>query len=100
MQFRNTVADLCQNTTTSFRAADGETGEIHILRGVKQGDPPSPILFNICRDPLFCRLELDGQGWNAARTALTALGYADDTAVVSDSRESLLKNLDIVKRVL
>ena len=59
-QFRNIVSDLYQNATTSFRAVDGETEEIQILRGVKQGDPLSPILFNICMDPLFCRLERDG----------------------------------------
>ena len=70
-QFRDIVADLYLNATKSFRTIDGKTEEIRILRGVKQGDPLSPILFNICMDPLFCRLERDGQGWSGARTKLT-----------------------------
>ena len=46
---------------------------------------------------MFCSLERDGKGWGSEKTSITALGYADDTAVLSDSRAGLEKNLALVK---
>ena len=96
-QFIRVVEDLYDGATTSFATVNGETRHIRINQGVKQGDPLSPILFNVCLDPLFCSLERDGRGWGKKENSITALGYADDTAVISDSKEGLEKNLALVK---
>ena len=96
-QFIKVVEDLYDGATTSFATVKGETGQIKINQGVKQGDPLSPILFNVCLDPMFCSLERDGKGWGNEMTSITALGYADDTAVLSDSRAGLEKNIVLVK---
>ena len=96
-QFIRVVEDLYDGATTSFATVNGETRQIRINQGVKQGDPLSPILFNVCLDPMFCSLERDGKGWGKKEDSITALGYADDTAVISDSREGLEKNLALVK---
>ena len=96
-QFIRVVEDLYEGATTTFATANGETRQISINQGVKQGDPLSPILFNVCLDPMFCSLERDGKGWESNGTNITALGYADDAAVVSDSRAGLEKNLALVK---
>ena len=96
-QFIRVVEDLYEGATTTFATANGETRQISINQGVKQGDPLSPILFNVCLDPMFCSLERDGKGWESNGTNITALGYADDTAVLSDSRAGLEKNLALVK---
>ena len=96
-QFIKVVEDLYDGATTSFATVKGETRQIKINQGVKQGDPLSPILFNVCLDPMFCSLERDGKGWGNEKTSITALGYADDTAVLSDSRAGLEKNLALVK---
>ena len=50
-QFIKVVADLYDGATTTFATANGETRQIKINQGVKQGDPLSPILFNACLDP-------------------------------------------------
>ncbi len=62
------VKELYTGVSTTFEVGDLHTVPIPILRGVKHGDPMSPILFNICMDPLLSKLdelkagyEIDGQ---------------------------------------
>ncbi len=51
------VKALYTGVSTTFAVGDLHTGPILILRGVKQCDPMSPILFNICMDHLLNKLE-------------------------------------------
>ncbi|GCB71233.1 hypothetical protein scyTo_0005882 [Scyliorhinus torazame] len=54
--FITMVTDLYTGNTTMVEGNKTKTTEIKIERGVKQGDPLSPILFNIALDPLICSL--------------------------------------------
>ena len=72
------VKDLHNGDRTTFMTAGGGTRLIQIKQGVKQGDLPSLILFNVCLDPLFCSLECNDVGWTCEDVSVTALGYADD----------------------
>ena len=91
------VQDLYQFSKTRFTIPDGTTGEITINRGVKQGDPLSPVLFNIAMDPLFCLVEKSGVPYRLEDgTAVSVAGYADDTLVVSGNRDDLQVNVDLV----
>ena len=95
-QFIKVVEDLYRGATTTFATGDGQTRQMKINQ-VRQGEPLSSVVFNGCMDPMFCILERDGRGWRNGETVITALGYADDTAVLSDSREGLEKNLPLAK---
>ena len=98
LQFRNVIADMYEGASTEFGTVDGTTAPIRLRRGVRQGDPLSPILFNICLDPLYCLLERDGSGWKCGSSdPITALGYADDAAILSDSAVGMQQNLTLVK---
>ncbi len=52
------VKALYTGVFTMIVVGDLHTGPIPILQGVKQSDPLSPILFNICMDPLLSKLEM------------------------------------------
>ena len=51
------VTDLYTNVTTTIRRKQGPTDEIRMARGVKQGCPLSPFLFNMVMDQLVDSLE-------------------------------------------
>ncbi|NWR53758.1 PO21 protein, partial [Regulus satrapa] len=65
--------------------------------GVKQGDPMSPLLFNIALDPLLCKLEAEGCGFQQGGTKVTAMAFADDLVLLSDSWEGMKTNIRILE---
>ncbi|GCB85626.1 hypothetical protein scyTo_0026330 [Scyliorhinus torazame] len=78
-----------------------KTAEIKIERGVKQGDPLSPILFNRALDPLICSLEEANLGvvmpLGENQVNCSALAFADDIALLSDSHAGMEKNLKLLR---
>ena len=92
------VMDMYHGATTSFTVKNGTSGPIRIGSGVRQGDPLSPILFDMALDPLFCLLAEEGRPWQAGTASVSAMGYADDTAVLSDSVGGMQENLRLVSQ--
>lgn len=46
-----------------FQTDTRKTGEIPMTLGVKQGDPPSPLLLNIAMDPLVKVIDRQSNGY-------------------------------------
>jgi hypothetical protein len=62
---------------------DGSTSEpMYFGRGVKQGDPISPVLFNIMLDELFRKLPLQ-LGKSVGTERVNSLAFADDVVLSS-----------------
>uniref|UniRef100_A0A4W6FV19 ribonuclease H n=1 Tax=Lates calcarifer TaxID=8187 RepID=A0A4W6FV19_LATCA len=94
---RKLIQDSYKGCTTVVRTKHGETDRIHIKVGVKQGDPLSPLLFNLALDPLLYVLENKGVGFRVGGRSLTALAFADDLVLLSDSWKGMERNLQILE---
>jgi len=90
------VMNTYAGATTYFELATGKTYPITIKRGVKQGDPMSPLLFNIATDPLMCKLN-ELPGVQSPVGHMSALAYADDIALVNTSKTGMQTLLDEVE---
>ncbi len=93
---RNIISNLYANSRKEFTVRRGVlTSEIPILSGVKQGDPLSPVLFNIA---LITTLEGKGQGATVGGAKYTCLAFTDDTVLVSHDWQAMQENLSEIER--
>jgi hypothetical protein len=91
------IEDIYTGGTTSIEVK-GRTKvqSVNLEKGVRQGCPLSPLIFNLCLEPLlqYVNSELKHCGAsvgppNAERLAFTVQAYADDVALISRTREGM-----------
>ena len=93
---------------SAYVSLDGEKSRlIDILRGVRQGDPLSPVLFNNVTRMIFRDLKdkwtRQGQGTIVCGTdglRSTHTMFADDTTLFASSRKALIAMIKDVKSAL
>lgn len=79
---------------------EGYDVSLKIQRGVKQGDPLSPLLFNVVLDELLCRLEdLTGR-FGISEITMGEMAYADDLVLVYETPEAMQEALEVVDKFL
>ena len=84
--FIELVRNQYENSTTSITYKDLCSKKIKILRGVKQGDALSPLLFNLVTDELFDILG-DQFGYKIENVGSSNIKcFADDICLVSGSK--------------
>ena len=97
------VIGLIRNSYVDCVTRVGSCGErtspISMKVGVKQGDPMSPLLFNLAMDPLIQALEdtRSGLGWEGR--SITTLAFADDLVLVSGSVRGMKRNLEMLESI-
>ena len=75
------IGDMYKECKTNVRTKDGGV-EITIRRGVKQGDPLSPLLFNLCLEPLLEAIEEQCSGLKINENRkVPVLAFADDVVL-------------------
>lgn len=80
--------------TTSITCGPVTIPSLPVTRGVKQGDPLSPILFNAVIDELFDALP-KYIGATVGNTLLNSLGFADDTCLISNTENGMRELLRV-----
>ncbi|CAG9312726.1 unnamed protein product [Blepharisma stoltei] len=85
-EFINAIKLIFKDQT--LRVLNSKMPWINISRGVRQGSPLSPILFNLYINDLFDFLELDKR--------LFIRAYADDILIASDDYQSIAKACEVV----
>ncbi|NWW69460.1 PO21 protein, partial [Ifrita kowaldi] len=91
------VSDMYKNICTCITTKKTQTDPIQIQVGVKQGDPMSPLLFNLAMDPLLCKLEESSNGYHQGLNSVTAMAFADYLVLLSDSWENMKRNIEILE---
>ena len=83
-------AEMYRGNTTTF---NGGTKVIRIKKGVLQGDPLSPVIFNLVMDvAVRCLKESVGAALEGSK--VSALLFADDAVLLSESVSGLQMNVD------
>ncbi|NXU51022.1 PO21 protein, partial [Turnix velox] len=88
---------MYRNITTHIDLKSERSEAIGIGMGVKQGDLMSLILFNLSIDPLLCKLEEQGEGFQHCGHKITSMAFADDLVLISRSWEGMPRNINIVE---
>ena len=94
-EFCDIIANIYFGSSTKIITNRFTSPPIGVKRGTKQGCPVSPLLFNICLEPLFKAINLlnqkDGYSfiWNNKTVNFNVLAYADDLLLISDSRQGM-----------
>jgi hypothetical protein len=77
----------------------GITHPFQSLRGVRQGDTLSPILFNICIDPLLQAVQSAKLGIQISdEHCVGCLAYADDIALLTSSAADMQKIVQLLEQ--
>ena len=92
------VGDIYSHSTIAVRTGkESFTPAIPQNRGVKQGCPLSPILFNIVLEGLLKYLATSNAGYTLAGHSINSLAYADDICIIASNREDIQSLLDQCK---
>ena len=113
-QLQLAIENVYKNVLGRVRLNGAESETFDWVKGLKQGDSLSPLLFNLVMDQVTkdCNNKLRSKKtkigyWNLQPIYVQALTYADDVVLIADSKEKLqeivttwvenlkLRNLDI-----
>jgi hypothetical protein len=86
-KLKNLIMDSYKNTTVRIWSCGTASNPVDIREGVKQGCPLSPLLFDLCVDPLITLIKKhkeDGYTAEGLETA-TIQAYADEMILISNS---------------
>jgi hypothetical protein len=94
--------DSYKNTTVRIWSCGTASNPVEIKKGVKQGCPLSPLLFDLCVDPLITLIKKhteDGYVADGLGSA-TIQAYADDMILISNSEEGLQRQINRAEKFL
>ena len=96
-RYINLLKITYDNSTAAIKSDIGTSRQIKILKGVKQGDILSALLFCIVIATIILKAESEcSSGYSIGGHLLSNLSYADDIAAIAKSSNDLQKFLDLV----
>uniref|UniRef100_A0A8R1E3T5 Reverse transcriptase domain-containing protein n=1 Tax=Caenorhabditis japonica TaxID=281687 RepID=A0A8R1E3T5_CAEJA len=87
------IKDMYNGASIRVKTKNEKSKQILIKSGVKQGDPISPTLFNICLESVIRRYLKSADGHKCIGSNIKLLAFADDMAILSDSKTKLQQEL-------
>ena len=83
------IVSSMSNTTAAVSFEGQVCAAFRVGRGVRQGDPLSPIVFNMIMDVILCAISADPAG----RTSLVA--FADDLTILGSSAADIARSFAV-----
>ena len=96
-RFMGFVEELYANSELKVRLKGQESRAIRVRRGVRQGCPLSPLLFNIFINAILDGCEGDALDVPGQTIPMRGLLFADDVVILSDSPDRLRQNKERVE---
>lgn len=96
-QFCDYIARLYATSNTTLDVGKEKSSPVVVGRGVRQGDPLSPLLFNMALDLVLANLP-KGVGYRLETEPVSALAYADDLVLMAGSKVGLQSCIDAVDK--
>lgn len=93
---QNLVISLATSNSTKIEVNKQTTDYITLCRGVAQGSPLSPTIFNLCQDfalkliSVIDITKIHGYELSPTLDRLSALAFADDTVIIACNEESAI----------
>ncbi|KAE8740258.1 hypothetical protein FOCC_FOCC014242 [Frankliniella occidentalis] len=89
--FVDIVEEAYSNSSTTIVTSSGETRAIPMASGVKQGDPLSPIIFNLFIEVILRSVLAIAPlyGFQLHDKTLSCLAFADDIVLLGKSRQAI-----------
>ncbi|PIC11723.1 hypothetical protein B9Z55_028902 [Caenorhabditis nigoni] len=87
------IMDMYKGAAIRVKSKNEKSDRILIKSGVKQGDPISPTLFNMCLENVIRRHLETANGHKCLNTRVKVLAFADDMAILSESKTQLQNEL-------
>lgn len=95
------IIEMYQNCKMITKTKDNIGVEVKILRGVKQGYPLSPLLFNLCLEPLIEIINMKTGGINInERHEIPVLAVTDDIVLLGEDEREAQCQVDELHRYL
>jgi hypothetical protein len=95
------IVKMYKNVYTKIRTKDNIGVDIRILGEFKQGDPLSPLLFNLCRELLIEMVEEETSGININNNRkVPILAFVDDIVLLGGDETEAQRQVDILHEYL
>jgi exonuclease III/ribonuclease HI len=85
----NLIQQIYKDNHTQIITPYGLTEGVNMQKGVKQGCPLSPIIFNIFLNPLLEKIEQTTTGYRMEAQTTRVLAYCDDLVLISETENDL-----------
>jgi len=90
------IKSIYENSNASIKL-ESLGREFKIRRGVRQGDPLSPKLFNSVLQSVFLKFKWESKGFNLNGKKISNIRFADDSLLIAETKDELLEMLHELK---
>ena len=95
----NRISEIYKETKSKIRIGNKEIGKFWTVKGIRQGCPLSPIIFNIGMADLNKELgKIQGAGVMMGKKRICAITYADDVALLATDEEVMKEMMRKIRK--